>query len=372
MKIVLIPDKFKGTLTAQEVCDAMENGIKRAISNTEIVKIPMADGGEGSLDVLQQNIGGEWVELECFNPIFEIIKCKYLVQNNSAYIEMAQASGLQLIQKKDQNPLLTSSYGTGQLLIHALNSGIKDIYLLVGGSATNDAGLGMAIALGYKFYDKNKIELQGIGKNLINIRYMDFPSNISQFKDIKIRILTDVQNPLTGPQGASQVFAKQKGATIKAIDSLEKGMLWFVEFLKINYKIDIDKTLGAGAAGGIAAGATFFLNAEIAPGLETIFRICKVEEHCKNADLILSGEGKLDLQTLQGKLILGISRYASKSQIPFAVICGCNELTPSQAKKIRIKYLESLINDTTSLKKSITNAAKLVSDRTFSLLSSIQ
>lgn len=315
MNILIIPDKFKGSLTSAQVCDAIETGILKHFPTAEITKIPLADGGEGSLEVLEKTISFEKIHLEVKNPLFKTIPTYYGIIDNTAYIEMASASGLQLLIKDERNPMFTSSYGTGEMIADAIKRGATKIYLFVGGSATNDAGIGIASALGYQFRDNRNNILKPIGESLIKISSINF-RNTNSFNNIEFNILTDVNNPLLGKEGAAFSFAEQKGASKKEIAMLDTGLQNISKIIIKTFGIDVSKIPGSGAAGGVGAGMVAFFNANILSGIDSIMDLLNVNYHIQQSDLVVTGEGLLDKLTLKGKLVKGVWNRCKKMNKP--------------------------------------------------------
>ena len=336
MQILILPDKFKGFLTAQQVCTAIENGIRAIKPNVKITAIPLADGGEGTLDVFIQNNNAKTIKTTVHDPLFRPINSKFGYINETAYIEMAQASGLQLLQPTEINCYFTTSIGTGELIKSAIDIGAKKIIMGIGGSATNDGGIGMATALGYKFLDKNGNELQPIGKNLINIHHIDNTNYVS--KNITIQVACDVNNPLYGTTGAVQVYAAQKGANLQERHTLEAGLINLAKIIQQDLQINVNNLKFAGAAGGLGAGAFAFLNASLEQGTELIFNNLNLADKLQTTDLIFTGEGKIDEQTLHGKLVKGIIDIAN--DIP--VICMCGILDLKNPERLGAKHIVSL------------------------------
>jgi len=317
VNILICPDKFKGSLSAKQAAEALAQGILNKRKKSSIQCIPLADGGEGTLEVIQQMHGGQWVSVTVKDPLFRPIEASYLwlADQKTAYIEMARASGLGLLLKKEQNPLKTSTYGTGELIRHAAEAGATTIVLTIGGSATNDAGIGMAAALGYTFLDHNSAELQPTGENLIHVAEI---KGSNPYPSILFIVLSDVTNPLHGPQGAAQVYAKQKGANAIAIKQLDKGLINVDKWLSAD-------TPGAGAAGGLGAGALYFLGASLVPGAEWLLNKIHIERAIRKADFIVTGEGKIDQQSWSGKLISNIVSRADKQFKQSILVCGVFE-----------------------------------------------
>ena len=318
MKIVLAPDKFKGSLTGIEFCDAVAEGIKRINPNIEVIKIPLADGGDGTFEILNFHLQSKAIITKVKDPLFREIDSTYLFAKDSktAYIEMAKASGLNLLAKEEQNCFLTSTLGTGELIRHAMEKGATTIILGIGGSATNDCGIGMASALGFRFLDEFDKEVTPIGKNLIKIKRIDTSKVLKELDKVSFKIACDVSNPLYGENGAAYVYAPQKGANPEEISILDQGLQNIAKLFLEQFKIDVQKIKGAGAAGGMGAAGLAFLNAELVSGIELVKELVHFETQIQNADWIITGEGKLDRQTLSGKAITELSIPLKNRRFP--------------------------------------------------------
>ena len=324
MKIVIAPDSFKGSLTAVEVSDAIEQGMREIFPKAEIIKIPMADGGEGTVQCLVNATGGEILKEKVTDPLGDKVLASYgiLGDKKTAVIEMAEASGLTLVPENKRNPLITTTYGTGQLIKAALDQGCRKMIIGIGGSATNDGGAGMVQALGAKLLDKDGEEIGFGGGELkkvfrIDTKYLDI-----RLSNIKVLIASDVSNPLCGPNGASRIYGPQKGATPEIIEELDKSLAHFVKIIKRDLNKDVKDIPGAGAAGGLGASLMAFLDAELRPGIEIIIEIVKLERAIKDADLVITGEGKIDSQTIYGKAPIGVARIAKKYNIPVIAVAA--------------------------------------------------
>ncbi len=364
MKIILAPDKFKGSLTGIEFCDAVAEGINRVNSAVEIVKIPLADGGDGTFAVLDFHLQSETISTKVRDPLFRKIDACYLFAKDSktAYVEMAKASGLNLLAKEEQNCFFTTTLGTGELIRHAIEKGATTIILGIGGSATNDCGIGMATALGFRFLDEFDKEIVPIGKNLIHIKKIDTSNVLEQIDRIKFKIACDVTNPLYGKNGAAFVYAPQKGAYQEEIIILDKGLQNMSALFLEQFHIDVQKIKGVGAAGGLGAGAVAFLHAELVSGIELVKELVNFETQIQNADWIITGEGKLDEQTLSGKTINGVINSAKKYKIPVAAFCGKIDLSPKELKSLGISYATSTIEKAPNLEDSMQNVKKYLAD----------
>ncbi|MDO9255646.1 MAG: glycerate kinase [Bacteroidales bacterium] len=323
-KIILAIDSFKGCLTSFEVAEACKSGILRVFPTCNVVIIPISDGGEGTLETLISATGGTIVSTIVHNPVMEKITASYGILGNrtSAVIEMAKASGLTLIPNHRRNPLLTTTYGTGELIKDAIMKGCREILVGIGGSATNDAGIGMLQALGYRFYDKDHNLLGTGGQILEQVAFIDDSSKLPELDQTKFIIACDVNNPFAGENGAAYVYAPQKGATPEMVQQLDKGLKNIANLIFEKYQIDVQNIPGAGAAGGLGGAFVAFLNATLQSGIQVVLDKFEFECQIKNADLIITGEGKMDAQTLMGKAPQGILKAAQKEKIPVIAITG--------------------------------------------------
>lgn len=324
MNIVIAPDSFKECLTARQVCAHISKGIRSVNPLATITAIPIADGGEGTVDALVFATGGMTMEVESVDalmrPILSFIGI--LGDEKTVVIEMAAASGIGLIAPQERNPMITSTFGTGLLIKKAIDLGYSDIILGIGGSATNDGGVGMACALGYRFLDQNKNEIGHGGGSLKFLHEIDFTNVHPKLKDAKITVACDVTNPLIGIKGASVVFGPQKGANPEMVVKLDENLEYFAGLIKNQMNIDLAYIPGSGAAGGLGAGLLAFTPAELKPGFEIIKSITRLEEEIKQANLIFTAEGKIDFQTQFGKTPFGVAQIAAKYSIPVIVLTG--------------------------------------------------
>ena len=324
MKIVIAPDSFKGSLTAVEVSDAIEQGIREIFPESEIVKIPMADGGDGTAHCLVNATGGKILIEKVTGPLGDEVLASYgiLGDKKTAVIEMAEASGLTLVPENRRNPLVTTTYGTGQLIKFALDQGCRKMIIGIGGSATNDGGAGMVQALGAKLLDKDGEEIGFGGGELKKVFRIDTKYLDNRLSETKVLVASDVSNPLCGPQGASRIYGPQKGATPEVIEELDESLAYFAGIIKRDLNKDVKDIPGAGAAGGLGASLIAFLNAELRPGIEIIIEIVKLEQAIKGADLVITGEGKIDSQTIYGKAPIGVAKIAKKYHIPVIAVAA--------------------------------------------------
>jgi glycerate 2-kinase len=345
MNILIAIDSFKGTLSSSLVANAVEEGILSITKKHKIKKIPIADGGEGTVDALVHALNGKYIDCIVHDPLMRKINAKYgLLPNNIAVIETAQSSGLPLLKKEELNPLITTTYGLGEMIQDAIDKKVKTIILGIGGSATNDAGIGMLSALGYQFLDQYNQPLEPIGKNLIHINRIDSNNIYSIPNDLEIYVACDVNNPLYGLNGAAYIFGPQKGATPEMIKKLDIGLKHYASYIYNIESIDLQKIKGSGAAGGLPASLIPYLKATLKPGIELVFDAINLEEQISKADLIITGEGKIDKQTLMGKAPLGVIKIADKYNKPVIVLAGQITKEGNELKKYKNVSLYN-IND---------------------------
>ncbi|MBX5435759.1 MAG: glycerate kinase [Alicyclobacillaceae bacterium] len=324
MKIVLAPDSYKGSLSAKAACEAMEAGIRRAFPDADIVHVPMADGGEGTAESLVSATGGEMVECMVTGPLGERVRARWgrLGDGRTAVIELAEASGLVLVPPARRNPLHTTTYGTGELIADAVRAGCRDIILAIGGSASNDAGAGMAQALGVRLLDDAGRELPPGGGALGRLARIDATRMLPGVRECRVTVACDVDNPLVGPEGASAVFGPQKGATPEMVKVLDDNLRHFADVVERDLGVRVADLPGAGAAGGMGAGAVAFLAATLRRGVEIVIDAVRLEEKLRGADLVLSGEGQCDHQTVRGKTPFGVAQVARRAGVPVVLLAG--------------------------------------------------
>lgn len=358
MHVLICPDKFKGSLSAERVAKAMAKGLPLGTTYTIL---PLADGGEGSLEVIASSVSGIWVDVHVQNPLFKTISSSYYLSDNKVFIEMSRASGLALLHPSERKTIETSTAGTGQFIQDALQRGANEIFLFVGGSATTDGGIGMASALGFQFLDKTGKSIVPIGKNLLSIAEIISPKSSI---NVSYTVICDVENPLLGQRGTAAVYGPQKGATREDIQLLEEG-LTHVAFLALSSglpsRVDVP---GAGAAGGLAWGAMTFLHAQLKSGTDFIFERLNFNQFVQKADIILTGEGKMDSQTLHGKLIHGVASVASSYQKTVWVVCGKNELSTLQYQSMGIEKVAQLLSPSITFEEAVAYVETLIALRT--------
>jgi len=357
-KIIIAPDKFKESLTGLQFCDAIEKGIRKHVPDIEIEKLPLADGGDGTVEVLKYYLDGEMISLNVNDPLGRKVEASYLYSKTkkTAFIEMAEASGIRLLSNEEANPLKTSTYGTGELIKDALDKGVEHIILGIGGSATNDAGMGMARALGCRFFDKDNKELLGIGKDLQKIETIDASGVHSKIKEVNFEVACDVDNPLYGPNGAAYVYSPQKGASSKIVMELDNGLINFNEVVKSQFHLDLQNIKGAGAAGGLGAGCILFLGANLNSGIELIKNEAGFDQKIKGADWIITGEGKLDSQTFSGKVIRGVLDSLEDQKL--ALFCALVDLSETEREKLKVDHIAETSLYAKDLQDSMQNAGK--------------
>ncbi|MDM8533869.1 glycerate kinase [Clostridiaceae bacterium HSG29] len=322
MRILIAVDSFKDSLNSINVSKSIKAGILKANKEIDVKEIPLADGGEGTMQILINNLDGKIIETYATNPLGKRIKVSYGIFNNIAIIEMASVAGLQLLKEYERNPLKTSTFGVGELILDALEKGIRKFIIAIGGSSTNDGGVGMAAALGAKFLDKDLKEIELNGKGLEDLYEIDISNIDNRINDCDFKVACDVNNVLCGANGAAYIYAKQKGANDVMVEILDKNLLNYSKILKKDLGIDILNIEGAGAAGGLGAGLIAFLNGKLESGFEIVSEILKLEDEIKKCDLVITGEGKFDLQSLNGKAPIGVGKLARKYNKKVVVIAG--------------------------------------------------
>lgn len=333
-KIVLIPDSFKGTLSSTQICEIISGEIKRQFSDCEIISIPVADGGEGSVDCFLSALGGEKITTIASGPHLEQMKSSfgYLPESSIAVIEMASCAGLPLVENQ-KDPLGTTTYGVGELLLEAANHGATKIILGLGGSCTTDGGCGAAAACGIKFYDEAGNSFIPTGETLSQIEHIDTSSLDPAIKTVDIVAMCDIENPMYGPEGAAYIFAPQKGATENEVKLLDEGLIHLANVIKQDLRADVATIPGTGAAGAMGAGMVAFFGAQLQMGIETVLDTVHFSEIIKDADLVITGEGKLDSQSLRGKVVIGVAKRAQDAGIPVISLVGGVESDISDAYK---------------------------------------
>ncbi|RTZ17873.1 glycerate kinase [Vibrio aquaticus] len=324
MKVVIAPDSYKESLTAMEVATAIESGFKEIMPDAEYIKLPMADGGEGTVQSLVDATGGEIVSVAVTGPLGQSVEGFYglLGDGSTAVIEMAAASGLHLVEPDQRNPLLTTTFGTGELVKAALDKGVSHIIVGIGGSSTNDGGVGMAQALGAKLLDSQGNDLPFGGGALADLATIDLSNLNPRLASIQLEVACDVDNPLCGPKGASHVFGPQKGATPEMIEQLDANLAHYAEVIRQTNGKEVLNQAGAGAAGGLGAALLGLFDATLRPGINIVMDAVNLAEVVKDADLVITGEGRIDSQTIHGKTPIGVARTAKLYNLPVIGIAG--------------------------------------------------
>ena len=334
-KVVLAFDSFKGSVSSKEITQTLQRAISSEWEDIDVVSFPIADGGEGTVEILADALGAESVCCTVHDPLMRSINARYAIvyDQHLAIMEMASAAGLPLLSEKERNPMFTSTYGVGEMVLDAVQKGCTHILLGLGGSATNDAGTGMLAAMGVSFLDKEGRTVDPCGKTLKSIDKIDTTSMFSSLKNISFTIICDVDNPFCGENGAAYVFAPQKGASSDEVRELDEGLCHYRELILRQFGKDINLQAGAGAAGGMAGGLLPFLNVKLMPGSPTVLRLLGFENVIKEASLVVTGEGKVDRQTCMGKALQGILDLSKKHQIPVVAIGGAVEAVDELNKR---------------------------------------
>ncbi|MBO8138303.1 MAG: glycerate kinase [Desulfotomaculum sp.] len=374
MKILVAVDSFKGSLSSIEVAEAIKTGIHRVSPSVDVLTVPVADGGEGTVEAMVTATGGKFITKEVTGPLGTPVNARFgLLPDGTAVLEMAEASGLTLVPEEQRDPRITTTYGTGELIKLALDHGATNIVMGIGGSATNDCGAGMAQALGVRLLDAEGKDLSFGGGQLDKLQHIDMSGLDQRIKDVKIQVACDVQNPLCGPTGASAVYGPQKGATPEMVEELDGKLSYFAKQIKEQLKIDVADVPGAGAAGGLGAGLIAFTGAELKSGVELVLDTINIDSLIKQADLIITGEGQIDSQSAYGKVPMGIAVRAAKHNIPVIAITGKIGSDIEKLYELGISSVVTIVNGPISLKEAMENAAELTADaaeRTFRLLKS--
>ena len=323
MKLLCASDSFKGSLTSEKTVELLSKAAREVFGECECSGVPVADGGEGTVEAVIAAEQGEYIKLKVHGPLMEEADSFYGVfGGDKAVIEMAAASGLPMVPEERRNPMSTTSYGTGELILDALQRGYRDISIAIGGSATNDGGMGCARALGIRFLDSDGNELEGFGRDLEKVARIDTSALDERIKDAKITVMCDVTNPLCGKDGATWTFGKQKGATPEIQEELERGMCSYRDVIKEEFGIDCDEISGAGAAGGLGAALRVFLGGEMKSGIETVLELIRFDERLEGVDLVVTGEGRTDWQSCFGKVMQGVGQHAKAKGVPALGLSG--------------------------------------------------
>ncbi|MBV9281039.1 MAG: glycerate kinase [Chloroflexi bacterium] len=364
MKIVIAPQAFKGSLEAPEVAEAIGRGITQVWPRSELVILPVADGGEGTVRAMVQASGGRVVTTRVLGPLGQPVNAAWgiLGDGEAAVIEMAAASGLPLLRRSERDPLRATTYGTGELIRHALDQGVRKLIIGIGGSATNDGGAGMAEALGARFLDESGRDLPRGGGALGRLDRIDTSSLDPRLQDVEVQVACDVNNPLTGPSGASHVYGPQKGADTAMARELDANLERYAEILKRDLARDVRDLPGAGAAGGLGAGLLAFTRAQLCPGVDIVFEAIKLDQHLRDAQLVFTGEGRMDSQDIYGKAPMEVAKRAHRLGIPSVAIVG------STGRDYRVVFDHGLdavigtVNRPMSLDRAIAETGRLIAE----------
>ncbi|PWJ58232.1 glycerate kinase [Dyadobacter jejuensis] len=371
MNIIIAPDKFRGSLDSAEVIRAISEGVAEVCPQADIHAFPLADGGEGTMEILTELAGdGVYIQKEVSDPLGRPVLAQYGYSRSSqmAFIEMAAASGLALLPPEAHNPMLTNTYGTGELILDAIENGASTILLGIGGSATTDAGIGMAAALGFRFFDEAGEAVPPIGGNMERISQIDAQRVDPRVAKVAFIIACDVGNPLYGPNGAAAVYGPQKGASDEMVLKLDRGLERINQVATTFFGTNVGLVPGAGAAGGLGAGCLWFLNGKLQEGVSLVMQQSGLPTLMAQADLVITGEGKVDVQTLEGKVVQGLANLCRENRVPMAVICGSLQLTSAQLDAAGITYAASIINRPMNLDAALEEAYDLVKHATIQMM----
>lgn len=355
MKVVISIDSLKGSLTSMEAANAIKNGILKVKKECEVVIKPLADGGEGTVDALVEGMNGQAIITEVTGPVKEKVKAKYgiLKETNTAIMEMAQAAGFALVPTELKNPLYTTTYGVGEMIKEAMAKGCRNFIVGIGGSATNDAGVGMLQALGFEFYDEND-DLVGLGGQVLNkIKRINVTNRIKELDECNFKIACDVNNPLYGENGAAYIYGPQKGATPEIVKLLDEGLINFAEVVKKDLDKDIAQVPGVGAAGGLGFAFLGFLNSKLESGIKIILDEINLDDAVKEADIVITGEGRLDNQTAMGKAPIGVAKVAKKYGAKVIAIAGCTTDDAIKCNEEGIDAYFSIVNSAMTIEEAI-------------------
>ncbi len=376
MKFLFASDSFKGTLSSARITELLEDSARRVFPDCETDGVSVADGGEGTIDAVIAALKGRYVRLKVHGPLMEEEDSffGYFEERDGspgAVIEMAAASGLPMVPKEKRNPLTTTTFGTGELIRAALDQGCRRIFIAIGGSATNDGGMGAMRALGVRFLDEQGRELAGTGADLSRVADLDVTGLHPAVAQTDFTVMCDVTNPLTGPDGAAYTFGAQKGGTPEILDRLEEGMVRYASLLKDRLGTEVDRVPGAGAAGGLGAALCVFLKASMRSGIETVLDLIHFEERLEGVDLVITGEGRMDWQSAFGKVPAGIGKRCARRGIPVIAIVGGMGQRAEQVFDCGIDSIMTTINGAMEIDEALERAEELyrsAAERTFRML----
>ena len=360
MKLLFASDSFKGSLTSEKTVELLSRAAREVFGECECSGVPVADGGEGTVEAVIAAEHGEYINVKVHGPLMEETESFYgTFDGNKAVIEMAAASGLPMVPEELRNPLNTTTFGTGELILDALKRGYRDISIAIGGSATNDGGMGCARALGVKFLDQDGNELEGFGRDLARVAAIDISGLDERVKDSKITVMCDVTNPLCGKDGATWTFGKQKGATPEIQEELEKGMCSYRDVIRETFGIDCDGIPGTGAAGGLGAALMVFLGGEMKSGIETVLDLIRFDERLEGVDLVVTGEGRTDWQSCFGKVMQGVGMRAKAKGVPVLGLSGSLGKNAMDICSCGISSLMTTVNAPMPLSEALERAEEL-------------
>ena len=364
MRVVIAPDSFKESLSAVEACDAIAAGLRRAWPDAELHLVPMADGGEGTVEAFVTAAGGEYVHANVTGPLGEPVSARYAIVagGETAIIEMAAASGLPLVRRERRDVGRATTYGTGELIDHALAQGARRVMVGLGGSATCDGGAGMAQALGFALLDEDGAPLPPGGLALTRLRIIRRPIEREIIERATFTAICDVDNPLCGPRGAARVYGPQKGADPPTVAALDEALAHFAKVVADQLGVDVREVPGTGAAGGLGAGMIGFLGAELVRGVDAVAEVCKLEEKLARADLVITGEGRMDAQSANGKTPVGVARLARRAGVPVLALAGALGDGYEAVYAAGIDTVFPILSKPVSLDDALANAARYLSD----------
>lgn len=322
-KCIIVPDSFKGTLSSQKICSIISQKVQRYFPGCICKGIPVADGGEGTVECFYEALGGTLRTAKASSPYFEEMEAEYLIHDRTAIIEMAKVAGLPMVERENRkNPAKTTTYGVGMLMLDAVKQGCEHIIIGLGGSCTNDAGCGMAAALGTRFLDREGREFVPTGDTLEQVASIDIADTQALLEGVKITAMCDIDNPMTGPKGAAYVFGPQKGADPEMVQRLDENLTALAQRIHQDLGVDVQNLPGAGAAGALGAGLVAFCGGTLQPGIETVLQTVGFDEQLKDTDLVFTGEGRIDAQSLGGKVVIGVAEHAKQQNCPVIAIVG--------------------------------------------------
>lgn len=360
MKFLFASDSFKGSLSSQKTAELLAKAAREIFPDCQCDSIVVADGGEGTTAAVLAATNGKKLPVQVHGPFWEDITSNYgMLDENRAVMEMAAASGLPLVPEEKRDPRYTTSYGTGEMIADALRRGFRDISIAIGGSATNDGGIGCIRALGGKFLDENNQELKGCGEDLMKIRKIDLSGLNPLIKECKFTVMCDVTNPLCGKDGATYTFGRQKGATPEIQNDLEAGMCNYRDIIKERFDLDMDNIPGSGAAGGLGTALMVFLNGTLKSGIETVLDLVDFDEHLKDVDIVVTGEGATDWQSVFGKVMQGVGVHCKKRHIPAVAIVGSMGSGAEDIFDYGIESIITTVNNIMPLSDALNHAEEL-------------